>query len=318
VTEIAQGSRDNDDTHRDGTALKWAYDFKAGSGSDVHAVASGTVVGIQMGLTGSFAGYGNVVTIRTTDGFYVTYAHLTAGSSGLIVGSVVNAGDIIAKSGSSGTPDAHLHIQFGSIATEINTKNGHPETATQIANGSGDVEATAYFPKLVMHFADAATVAGATDTNYYGTLGVDEVTGNSLNNLITGYFDADILRGAGGNDTLRGGPGSDKLTGGSGADHFSYLKPGEGNDKITDFTSGVDHFDFRASSFGSGPLGILDVGHFKAQPIASNAGTGYQFIFDSATSKLWFDSDGNGSAAAALIATIQLGGTVVASDILLI
>ena len=248
---IAQGSRDNDNSHKDGTALKWAYDFKTPGGSEqVHAVLSGTVVAVQKSLTGSFEGYGNVITVLTDSGFYVTYAHLSANSATVGVNDRVSAGDVIAMSGSTGTPTAHLHIQFGSVATTINTKNGDSTTAVLIANGSSDVEAPAYFPKLVMVFASSSTVQGLTDTNYYGTLGIDDVTGNELNNLLTGYVGRDILRGAQGSDTLRGGVGSDALTGGTGNDRFSYLAVDQGGDSIKDFSSGADNSNSRRLSSG--------------------------------------------------------------------
>src|SRR5262249_14609080 len=51
--------------------------------------------------------------------------------------------------------------------------------------------------------------------------------GNTLNNVITGSVDADILLGDAGNDTLNGEAGDDSLNGGSGAD---TMNGGTGND----------------------------------------------------------------------------------------
>ena len=42
---------------------------------------------------------------------------------------------------------------------------------------------------------------------------------------------------------LRGGLGNDVLTGGTGADKFQF-EAGGGNDRITDFESGIDKLDF--------------------------------------------------------------------------
>ena len=313
---ISQGSRDNDDTHKDGTALKWGYDFKTPGGSEqVHAVASGTVVAVQESLTGSFLGYGNVITVRTDSGFYVTYAHLSVNSVTVGVNDRVNAGDVIAMSGSSGTPTGHLHIQFGSIASPIRTRNGDDSTLVLIADGSSDVEAPAYFPKLVMVFASSSTASGQTDTNYYGTLGIDEVTGNALNNLITGYVGNDILRGAQGSDTLRGGVGSDALTGGIGSDRFAYQAVNQGGDSIKDFTSGADRFVFTASAFGGGAVGQLTSTHFFQGSVGSVTGSGYQFVYDASSRTLSYDSDGAGAASAVNIATLQVGATLSIADL---
>ncbi|MBE9096817.1 cadherin-like domain-containing protein, partial [Tychonema sp. LEGE 07203] len=67
-------------------------------------------------------------------------------------------------------------------------------------------------------------------------------TGDASANSVTGTEFADILTGGG---------GADILTGGSGADIFVYNAPGEGGDTITDFTFGVDKFQFAASEFGN-------------------------------------------------------------------
>jgi Ca2+-binding RTX toxin-like protein len=67
-------------------------------------------------------------------------------------------------------------------------------------------------------------------------------TGDASANSVTGTEFADIFIGGG---------GADVLTGGAGADLFVYKATGEGGDTITDFTSGVDKFEFTASVFGN-------------------------------------------------------------------
>jgi len=64
-------------------------------------------------------------------------------------------------------------------------------------------------------------------------------TGNASGNLMVGGGAGDWLDGRNGADLLRGGGGADTLTGGLGADRFE-LRPGEGTDRITDFTPGLD------------------------------------------------------------------------------
>jgi serralysin len=63
--------------------------------------------------------------------------------------------------------------------------------------------------------------------------------GNGLSNLLVGGATADMLDGRGGNDVLEGRGGNDTLVGGSGADAFVH-RPGDGLDRIEDFTPGED------------------------------------------------------------------------------
>ncbi|WP_293135651.1 calcium-binding protein [Microcoleus sp. bin38.metabat.b11b12b14.051] len=78
--------------------------------------------------------------------------------------------------------------------------------------------------------------------NYDGLAGDDNIVGSNFN---------DTLKGGDGNDTITGGLGADVLSGGSGTDLFIYTTTKEGGDKITDFKSGTDKFQFSASEFGN-------------------------------------------------------------------
>ncbi|MEG5042634.1 MULTISPECIES: cadherin-like domain-containing protein, partial [unclassified Microcoleus] len=90
--------------------------------------------------------------------------------------------------------------------------------------------------------------------NYDGLAGDDKIVGSNYN---------DSLKGGDGNDTITGGLadviissdfytfGFDVISGGSGADLFVYRTTEEGGDTITDFTVGVDKFEFSASAFGN-------------------------------------------------------------------
>ncbi|MEG3976317.1 calcium-binding protein, partial [Microcoleus sp. herbarium8] len=78
--------------------------------------------------------------------------------------------------------------------------------------------------------------------NFDGLGGDDNIVGSNFN---------DTIKGGDGNDTITGGLGLDVLSGGSGADLFVYATTKEGGDKITDFTFGVDKFQFAASEFGN-------------------------------------------------------------------
>ncbi|MGB8813322.1 MAG: M10 family metallopeptidase C-terminal domain-containing protein [Paracoccaceae bacterium] len=94
--------------------------------------------------------------------------------------------------------------------------------------------------------------------NAFGGAGADRMSGNVLNNILTGAGGADLLSGAAGADRLNGGIGADTLYGGDGAD---ALHGGEGRDVLLGGTgddvlwgsydvdimsgnSGADRFDF--------------------------------------------------------------------------
>ncbi|WP_030563193.1 M23 family metallopeptidase [Streptomyces aureocirculatus] len=80
-------------------------DFHAASGTQVQAVAAGTVV--EAGWGGA---YGNNVVIRHNDGTYTQYGHMS--SLSVTVGQAVTPGQQIGLSGSTGNSSGpHLHFE---------------------------------------------------------------------------------------------------------------------------------------------------------------------------------------------------------------
>jgi serralysin len=67
-----------------------------------------------------------------------------------------------------------------------------------------------------------AIAFGVTLENAVGGSGADQITGNSVRNLLKGGAGADELNGLGGNDWLRGGVGKDIINGGAGSDVAYY------------------------------------------------------------------------------------------------
>lgn len=101
---------------RDGSRLHVGVDLISPSGTPVVAVANGT---LTRQTTGS-ARSGNAWWLTTSSGTYFFYAHLSSFSSGLSVGSRVQAGDVIGYVGSTGNAvSPHLHF-------EIHPKGGGP------------------------------------------------------------------------------------------------------------------------------------------------------------------------------------------------
>lgn len=95
---------------------------------------------------------------------------------------------------------------------------------------------------------------GSKNDILHGGKGDDKLYGNAGNDIIYGDAGNDKLYGGAGDDTLYGGTGNDTLTGGAGKDTFVY-KNGEGNDIITDYTSGEDLIQI-----GNGTIGKIVYG----------------------------------------------------------
>lgn len=84
-------------------------DFKADMDKPVYATADGTIVKIQSSNPGE--GYGNLVTIRHSNGISTNYAHLS-GFNNIEEGQEVKMGYIIGFVGSSGkSNEPHLHYE---------------------------------------------------------------------------------------------------------------------------------------------------------------------------------------------------------------
>jgi Ca2+-binding RTX toxin-like protein len=147
----------------------------------------------------------------------------------------------------------------------------------------------------------------------------NRLTGNSGNNLLAGFAGRDVLIGQAGADTLVGGAGGDVLTGGADADTFLFEAPGDGVDRLTDFTSGVDRIAALQTGFGL-PIGALDPANFVAH--ASNVATSpfgtQQFIYNTALGILSFDGDGLGGAAAIRLAVLTGAPALIVADIVIV
>ncbi|MEG4247975.1 calcium-binding protein, partial [Microcoleus sp. Pol10D4] len=169
--------------------------------------------------------------------------------------------------------------------------------------------------------------------------------------LFTGNADANSVTGTEFADIFSGGSGADILTGGAGADLFVYKATGEGGDTITDFTSGVDKFEFSASAFGNltttnfdgvsgstpditgkefviftgGSYASLEAAQATALGNSTTAGF-FAFTNGSNETVLYFDSNGTVAGGSTLIANLgtaasNLGtadfvftGTIIASS----
>ena len=158
---------------------------------------------------------------------------------------------------------------------------------------------------------ESLVLSGTAAINGFGNGLANSLTGNAAANLLDGGTEADTISGGDGNDTLVGGAGVDRLTGGLGNDVFRFNNLAEAGDKVVDFASGVDWLEVSAAGFGGGLAAGLDVaatGWFVAGTKATAAHA--QFI--ATGTALYWDADGTGAGAKALVATI---GGLVSSDL---
>ncbi|WLA62323.1 cadherin-like domain-containing protein [Bradyrhizobium diazoefficiens] len=220
-------------------------------------------------------------------------------------------------SGFSVTENSTTHHVFISIDTNF-PANGKvaPDTSfTYTLHDASGNESTATATVTAYNVNTGANQIDLSSMTYDRSY-IDALSGND--NISAGSG-VDKLIGGAGNDTIAGGPGADTLTGNAGSDHFLFNAVSEGVDTITDFTHGTDSIDFAAAAFGNGlavgggNTGNLDASHFLSGGTEGTfSGSGAGFWYNSSTSTLYYDANGN--TAGGLISIAQLTGNPIVSN----
>jgi Ca2+-binding RTX toxin-like protein len=170
---------------------------------------------------------------------------------------------------------------------------------------------------LIVDFAAGSISGGSSGTISFSN--VERIVTGNFNDRLNGNASGQTLNGLGGADTLWGAGGVDTLWGGAGADNFVFRETGAGNaDSIRDFGSGTDKLVLDASMMSAlGASGNFAAGdaRFKANSTGTATDASDRILFNTATGQVFYDADGNGSGAAQLIATLQSGATLAATDI---
>lgn len=114
--EITQGF--NGRFSHQGEYSRYAVDIAMPVGTNLHAVRAGTVVWVKddyhmSGRTQYFLDKANVVKVMHDDGTFALYAHILMDTATVEVGDKVVAGQLLARSGSSGfSTGPHLHFMI--------------------------------------------------------------------------------------------------------------------------------------------------------------------------------------------------------------
>ena len=227
---------------------------------------------------------------------------------------------------------AGIDTLIGGAGNDIYIVDSTTDVITEADNGGNDTVASSVSFSLT-------AIANVENLTLTGSANIDG-TGNSANNTLTGNAGANILSGGDGNDSLNGGSGNDSLIGGAGNDS---LNGGSGNDIITGGTgndtltggSGLDKFNFTTaldptsidiitdfsiiekdiivlSKAIFAGFGATGTGVAVASTLITNGSTFtsssqrllYDYNSTTSTGTLWYDPDGNGSAASTHFATI--------------
>lgn len=159
------------------------------------------------------------------------------------------------------------------------------------------------------------TLGGTGNINGSGNTLTNVLTGNAGNNLLNGAGGADTIMGGDGNDTLIGGAGADGLAGGAGLDAFRWNASTEGGDTIADFTAGEDWLEFKAAGFGLvAGSDVAATGHLAMNDAGSAIGAVAQFIYNTLSHWLYWDSNGSGTGGVVALAWFQNGATLSGAD----
>ena len=136
-----------------------------------------------------------------------------------------------------------------------------------------------------------------------------ELIGNEIGQTVVGNAGANLIDGGGGRD---------ELVGAGGADTFRFATAlGSGNvDRIHDFQAGTDKIALDDAIFSALTPGTLPAGAFVIGAQALDADD--RIIYDQSSGRLFYDSDGNGTAVAVEFASLLGAPSIAASDFLVI
>ncbi|MBD2690670.1 beta strand repeat-containing protein [Anabaena catenula] len=164
--------------------------------------------------------------------------------------------------------------------------------------------------------------------NATGGTGNDRLTGNALDNLLIGGEGNDQLQGLAGNDILWGGLGDDLLNGGLGNDQYRFQGNGVfstslGVDYITQFDAGQDKIVLSKTTFNAvtNSVGQALTNFAVVTDDALVNANAARIVYSQSSGSLFYNQDGNVLGAATVFEFARLGNldiTLASSDFSLI
>jgi Ca2+-binding RTX toxin-like protein len=250
------------------------------------------------------SGDAEVELLRTTDDNGIAPINLT--------GNAIPSQQIIGNNGHNTLDGGGGNDQLiGRRGNDTYIVDGDTDTITERA-GEGMDTALARASYTLTAGADVETLA---TTNDFGTAAIN-LTGNASGN---------IVRGNNGSNVINGGGGRDDLTGRGGDDWFRFdTAPSATNvDLIADLNgAGNDTIVLEDLIFGAFATGPLAAERFvTTAPLQDNDNIIYDadgLIYGAGSRALFYDSDGNGPAAAVQFATLTPGTVVSHLDFLVV
>lgn len=146
---------------------------------------------------------------------------------------------------------------------------------------------------------------------------IENATGGSGADTITGNSSANALNGGAGNDKIYGCGGNDVLTGGLGNDAFyfsSALSATANRDTITDFNSVQDSIVLNHTIFSHFTVGVISSANFYVGATAHDAND--FVVYDKAHGTLSYDSNGNQAGGSIVFATVAANTALSYNDII--
>jgi serralysin len=274
--------------------------LNGGDGIDTASYAASGAVNVNLGAGTASGGHAAGDTLSFIENLIGSNSNDTLTGNGLA--NTLNGG------GGADTLDggAGVDILIGGAGNDTYVVDHKNDVTTEELNAGADTVLSSVTRTLGGDIENLI-LTGATAIN-----GV----GNALANTLTGNAKGNNLKGGNGADMLIGGAGKDTITGGGGADKFVLNAPAlAGNaDIFTDFFKGVDKVQLEDSVFTQlgGPANALAANKFTIGAGATT--TDHRVIYNDVTGELFYDANGNIGGQKVLIATLETGIALAASD----
>ncbi len=284
-----------------------------GGGNDRYTVDNGSDRAIESSASGGTDTVLSSVSFRL--GSHVERLTLTGTANVNAVGNEL-ANLLVGNSGANILDGrAGADTMNGGAGNDIYVVDNASDRAIEDSSAGGTDLVRSSVDFVLRAHVENLTLTGSAAVDGMGNGPANIIIGNGAANILNGAAGADRLDGAAGNDTLNGGTGNDSLKGAAGSDKFLFdtaLNAGSNVDQIVGFSVADDTIVLDQTIFSQLGTGMLSAGAFVAGTSAQDADD--RIIYDSATGRVYYDADGNGSGAAVQFAQVAAGLALTNAD----